>query len=93
VSEAPPTAAIVGRPVRELMLPQQSIIVPVGPGRSPRVPTSETKIMAEDEVLAVTRTENEDAAARRRRSRQEGPGISDPGYGPSQPGPYDPASH
>jgi Trk K+ transport system NAD-binding subunit len=39
--KVPPTAAIVGRPVRELMLPQQSIIVLlVDPGGSPRVPTS-----------------------------------------------------
>ena len=93
--KVPPSAAIVGHPVREIMLPQQSIIVLlVDPDGSPRVPTSETVIMAEDEVLAVTRTENEDALRRALTAptRSDAPSPGDPGYGPTNPGPYDPAS-
>src|SRR3990172_9784789 len=84
--KVPATAAIVGHPVREIMLPQQSIIVLlVDPGGTPRVPTSETVIQAEDEVVAVTRTENEDALRRAltAAARHEGPAIGDPGYGPT----------
>jgi trk system potassium uptake protein TrkA len=91
--KVPAAAAIVGHPVREIMLPQQSIIVLlVDPGGTPRVPTSETVIQAEDEVVAVTRTENEDALRRAltAAARHEGPAIGDPGYGPTGPGPYDP---
>ncbi len=91
--KVPANAAIVGHPVREIMLPQQSIIVLlVDPGGTPRVPTSETVIQAEDEVVAVTRTENEDALRRALTAavRHEGPAIGDPGYGPTGPGPYDP---
>src|SRR3990172_4322620 len=93
--KVPPSAAIVGHPVREIMLPQQSIIVLlVDPDGSPRVPTSETVIMAEDEVLAVTRTENEDALRRAftAPAPSDAPSPGDPGYGPTNPGPYDPAS-
>jgi trk system potassium uptake protein TrkA len=89
----PPTAAVVGKRVRELLLPQQSIIVLlVDQGGNPRVPTSDTVILAEDEVVAVTRTENEDAlrAVLTSPSRAEGSGFSGPGYGPMRPGPYDP---
>ncbi len=94
--KVPPSAAIVGHPVREIMLPQQSIIVLlVDPDGTPRVPTSETVVMAEDEVLAVTRTENEDALRRALTApaRSDAPSLGDPGYGPTNPGPYDPASH
>jgi trk system potassium uptake protein TrkA len=93
--KVPPTASVVGRRVREIMLPQQSIIVLlVDPGGTPRVPTSDTLVMAEDEILAVTRTENEDALRRAftAPARHEGAAVGDPGYGPTEPGPYDPAS-
>jgi hypothetical protein len=50
--------------------------------------------MAEDEVLAVTRTENEDALRRALTApaRSDAASPGDPGYGPTNPGPYDPAS-
>lgn len=58
----PPDAAVVGKKVRDVLLPQQSIIVlTVDPEGVPRVPTSETVIHADDEVVAVTRLEHEDA--------------------------------
>lgn len=58
----PPDAAIVGKRVHEVLLPQQSLIVlTVDPEGVPRVPTSETVIHADDEVVAVTRVEHEDA--------------------------------
>jgi trk system potassium uptake protein TrkA len=93
--KVPVTAAVVGKRIRELLMPQQSIIVLlVDQAGTPRVPTSETVIMAEDEVVAVTRTENEDSlrAVLTAPVRPEGPGAGDPGYGPAHPGPYDPVS-
>ena len=58
----PPTAAVVGKPIRELMLPHQSLIALVIDHRGvPAVPTSDTVLRAEDEVVVVTPTENEAA--------------------------------
>ena len=58
----PPTAAVVGKSIRDLMLPHQSLIALIIDHRGvPSVPTSETVLRAEDEVVAVTRTENEAA--------------------------------
>ncbi len=58
----PPTAAVVGKSIRDLMLPHQSLIaLIIDRAGVPSVPTSETVLRAEDEVVAVTRTENEAA--------------------------------
>lgn len=58
----PATAAVVGKRVWELLLPQQSLIaLVIDEDGTPHIPTSETVIHAEDEIVAVTRTENEDA--------------------------------
>src|SRR3990172_6490949 len=80
--KVPPSAAIVGRPVREVMLPQQSIIVLlVDPDGSPRVPSHDTVIRAGDEILAVTRTENEDAlrAVLTTSAAAQSHGVGEPG--------------
>jgi Trk K+ transport system NAD-binding subunit len=43
------------------MLPHQSLVtLIIDAGGTPRVPAAETTINAEDEIVAVTRTENED---------------------------------
>src|SRR2546425_4166294 len=48
--KVPPASAVVGRRIRDVLLPQQSIIVLlVGQDGTPRVPTSDTTIQAEDE--------------------------------------------
>ncbi len=92
----PASSPVVGKKVRELLMPQQSIIVLiVGQDGTPRVPTSETVILAEDEVVAVTRTENEDAlrAVLTGSAAAAIPGFGDPGYGPPGPaGPYEPSA-
>jgi trk system potassium uptake protein TrkA len=88
----PAYSSVVGKRVRDLLMPQQSIIMLlIGQDGVPRVPTSETVILAEDEVLAVTRTENEDAL-RSVLTAVSGttPGPGDPGYGSSDAGPYEP---
>lgn len=60
--KVPAEAGVVGRQIRELLLPHGSLIpLIVGQDGAPRVPTSETVIQAEDEIVAVTSTENEDA--------------------------------
>lgn len=58
----PQNAAVVGKRVGEVLLPQQSLIaLVVDSDGEPRVPRTDTVLHAADEVVAVTRTENEDA--------------------------------
>jgi trk system potassium uptake protein TrkA len=60
--KVPPTAGIVGKHVKDLLLPHGSLLVlMVGKDGQPRVPTSESPIHAEDEVVAVTSADNEEA--------------------------------
>ena len=57
----PPEAQAVGRPIKGILLPQQSLIaLIVGPDGQPRLPTNDTIIQAGDEVVAVTALENEE---------------------------------
>jgi trk/ktr system potassium uptake protein len=59
--KVPDTAAVVGKRVRDISLPEQSLIVLiVDKEGAPRVPGSDEVIRAGDEVLAVARTEAED---------------------------------
>ena len=58
----PRYSGAVGKRLREILMPQQSIIIlVVDEEGTPRIPTSETQIRPGDEIVAVTRTENEDA--------------------------------
>jgi trk system potassium uptake protein TrkA len=58
----PDDAAIVGKRVKEIALPQQTLLaLIVGEDENPKVPTDNTVLAAGDEVVAVTRTESEDA--------------------------------
>lgn len=58
----PATARVVGKRVIDLLLPQQSLIaLVIDEDGTPHIPTSDTVIHAEDEVVAVTRIENQDA--------------------------------
>ena len=60
--KVPPHSAVVGKKIRELLLPQQSLVsLIIDEDGVPRVPSSETVIRAGDEILVVTRRENEDA--------------------------------
>jgi trk system potassium uptake protein TrkA len=57
----PPEAQAVGRPIKGILLPQQSLIaLIVGPDGQPRLPTNDTIIQVGDEVVAVTALENEE---------------------------------
>jgi trk system potassium uptake protein TrkA len=57
----PAGAKAVGRRMRELSLPPQSVIpLIISPTRGPIVPTGETVIEAEAEMIALTRVETED---------------------------------
>ncbi|MEE8386445.1 MAG: TrkA family potassium uptake protein [Dehalococcoidia bacterium] len=59
--KVPDTAAVVGKRVRDISLPEQSLIVLiVDKEGAPRVPGSDEVIRAGDEVVAVARTEAED---------------------------------
>ncbi len=60
--KVPENSAVVGKRISEILLPQQSLIaLIVDEDGVPRVPKNDTVVRAGDEVVAVTRTENEDA--------------------------------
>lgn len=60
--KVPPSSAIVGKRLGEVLLPQQCLITLIIDEEGvPRVPTSDTTIRAGDEVVAVTRSESKDA--------------------------------
>ena len=58
----PPESATVGKTVKELSLPPESILsLIISEERKPRVPTALTVIQAEDQIIAVTSPESEEA--------------------------------
>ena len=58
----PRHSSVVGKRIRELLLPQQSLIIlTIDEEGTPRIPSDETVVRAGDEVVAVTRRESEDA--------------------------------
>ncbi len=58
----PPEAHVVGKPIKDILLPHQSLItLIIGSGGQPRLPTGDTIIQAGDEVVAVTILESEEA--------------------------------
>jgi len=58
----PPESATVGKTVRELSLPPESILsLIISKERKPQVPTADTVIQAEDQIIAVTPPESEEA--------------------------------
>jgi trk/ktr system potassium uptake protein len=60
--KVPKSAGIVGRRIGDLLLPQHSLItLIVDSDGTPRVPSSDMVIRAEDQIVAVTRRESEDA--------------------------------
>jgi len=57
----PASATTVGNPVKQLALPRDSVLsLIIRKSRRPIVPTSNTIIQAEDQVIALTRHESED---------------------------------
>ncbi len=60
--KVPEGAAVVGRRIDDILLPPQSIIaLVIDKEGEPRAPNADTVVQAGDDVVAVTRTENEDA--------------------------------
>ncbi len=60
--KVPEDSAVVGKPINEVQLPQQSIIWGiVDADGSPKTPTSDTVLHAGDDVVAVTLQESEEA--------------------------------
>jgi trk system potassium uptake protein TrkA len=58
----PPDASVVGKPLRDVLLPHQSLIWGiVDTEGNPKAPTAETVLHAGDEVVAVTLQESEEA--------------------------------
>ncbi len=59
--KVPPSSAVVGKRIKEVLLPHQSLIaLVIDREGTPRVPSPDTVIQAEDEIVAVTPTENQD---------------------------------
>ena len=60
--QLPQNAPVAGRPLKEVLLPQGSLVVLiVDTEGTPRLPTSESILHAGDEVFAITRSDTEDA--------------------------------
>ena len=58
----PRQAGVVGKRIKDLLLPQQSLIIlTIDEEGAPRIPTDDTVVRAGDEVMAVTRRESLDA--------------------------------
>ncbi len=58
----PPDAQVIGKPIKGILLPQQSLItLIVGSDGQARLPTGDTIIQAGDEIVAVTMLENEES--------------------------------
>jgi trk system potassium uptake protein TrkA len=60
--KVPPNSAVVGRAIRDVLLPHQSLIWGVVDSEgNPKASTAETVVHAGDELVAVTMRESEDA--------------------------------
>ena len=60
--KVPSNSAMVGKRIKDLLLPQQSLIILIIDEEGvPRIPTSDMVIRAGDELVAVARRESEDA--------------------------------
>ncbi|MFC2059362.1 potassium channel family protein, partial [Chloroflexota bacterium] len=59
--KVPPDAPVVGKRLGDLRLPPESLVSLICRSKGPQIPTKETMIEAEDEVVAVTNTENKEA--------------------------------
>ena len=57
----PETSPVVGRSIREVLLPPESLIsLIVDPGGVPRMPSGDTRLHAGDALVVATRKESED---------------------------------
>lgn len=60
--KVPATASVIGKRVKELLLPHGSLLVlMVGKDGTPRLTTGDSVVNAEDEIVAITSSENEEA--------------------------------
>jgi len=58
----PPHSTTVGKPVKELLLPPESkLFLIIRKQQKPHVPTANTVLQAEDQIIAVTTPESEEA--------------------------------
>ena len=58
----PPNAPTIGKPVKELTLPEGSVLsLVIRKARRPIVPSGATILQAEDQIIAVTAHESEEA--------------------------------
>jgi trk system potassium uptake protein TrkA len=58
----PPKSSTIGKKIKELSLPQESILTLIIPQQGkPKVPTADTTLKAEDQIIAVTTPETEEA--------------------------------
>jgi trk system potassium uptake protein TrkA len=61
-AKIPPDSKLIGKKLRAFSLPQGSaVLLIIGKEKGPRIPTPDTVIEAEDEVVAVTDAKNEEA--------------------------------
>jgi trk system potassium uptake protein TrkA len=59
--KVPPGSKIIGKKLRSFQLPKGSaVLLVIGKEQGPQIPTPDTVVMAEDEVVAITQAENEE---------------------------------
>ncbi len=58
----PPASKVIGKKLRSFQLPKGSaVLLVINKEKGPQIPTPDTVVMAEDEVVAITQAENEEA--------------------------------
>jgi len=61
-AKIPPDSKLIGKKLRAFSLPEGSaVLLVISKEKGPRIPTPDTVIEAEDEVVAITEAENEEA--------------------------------
>lgn len=61
-AKIPPDSKFIGKKLRAFSLPKGSaVLLIIGKEKGPQIPTPDTVIAAEDEVVAITEAENEEA--------------------------------
>lgn len=60
--KVPPDSKVIGKKLRSFQLPKGSaVLLVISKEKGPQIPTPDIVVMAEDEVVAITQAENEEA--------------------------------
>lgn len=61
-AKIPPDSKLIGKKLKSFLLPKgSSVLLVISKDKGPQIPTEETVLAAEDEVVAITEAQNEEA--------------------------------